>query len=218
MKLTTVVLILLVCISACGKKEATTSVSLPATQYMESPGDVQAMLKDEFQTRDLQGQSDGYKEAVYIRLEVHPFSEKFRGQTISRKGNVINCTHFLSTSGTTSSTLLSNCGKVVNAFDDYDSSYGGSSGITIVYTTGQSNLNLSADLSAALYSEVSRVAIREVTYLGKTYSAFGVQISSGLGEYTEYVLVPEIPRVLNPVLQYQSGYGYVTAIEGIVVK
>lgn len=92
---------------------------------------------------------------------------------------------------------------------------------TTVNHLGDYTYELNPYLKEALEITPDRIAVREVTYEGQTYVGFGIQKDSGFSlssDYKEYVIIPEFPLVLNPVLVYDSQSGEVRALKGIQVR
>ncbi len=86
---------------------------------------------------------------------------------------------------------------------------------------GNYTYELNPYLKEALELTPDRIAVREVTYEGQVYVGFGIQKDSGFGlsnNYKEYVVIPDFPLVLNPVLVYDSQSGETRALKGIQVR
>ncbi|MES2526561.1 MAG: hypothetical protein V4598_05715 [Bdellovibrionota bacterium] len=227
MKLTITILSFLLVITSCGKKGGGGS-SISETQYVQDPEALLSSLKDDFDQKQL---SDGFNsntEVTYLYLEVKPGVDTFRSLPMTKTEDTLSCTQLNITttpSFNVSESTQYGCGSSSSVSGYYSYYSYGSISISNQGSTVPSQSSYSSstiyDLDAALTStEYKGIALRKITYGGKTYSGYGIQVKTGLSissDYKEYVIVPAFPKVLNPVLTFESDTGYVSAMEGIKV-
>lgn len=217
------IITLLIILSACGKKSSSSS-SLYATTYEASPEGVQMELRDLFSSRDHIEQETTFIEAMFLRFKINPGKDKFRSIQIDRSIKNSICIQLMVSAGRSTSSIVDDCThnttnyNFEDYYDYYYKAYKPRSVTIINPFPGPSNvINQRYELYDALNIPANRVAKRTVTINGHTFQGYGIQIDLDSTQYKEFVIVPELPEEVNPILIYYSGDGSITALEGIKV-
>ncbi len=212
MKPALLIILTLFLTASCGKKEVKKKSfdfsAFTEASYVEDieafMPEIRSLFADQLITDHFTDDAD----LIFLNINVN---NSFLGKSFTAMKDASSCSHYYvrpnSTALLTITTKFNTC---LNPSSE-----------TTVEHLGNYTYELNPDLKEALVLTPDRIAVREVIYEGQTYVGFGIQKDSGFSlsnEYKEYVIIPDFPLVLNPVLIYDSQSGEVRALKGIQVK
>ncbi len=198
--------------ASCGKKEAKKKSSdfsaFAEASYVEDiesfMPEIRSLFADQLITDHFTTDAD----LIYLNLHIN---SSFLGKSFTAMKDASSCSHYyIRPNSPALLTITTKFNTCLNPTSE-----------TSVEHLGNYTYELNPDLKEALDLNPDRIAVREVTYEGQAYVGFGIQKDSGFSlsnDYKEYVIIPDFPLVLNPVLTYDSQSGEVRALKGIQVK
>lgn len=214
MKLVLTVLFALLMIASCGKKTA--KKTLHFNNYVNTAfvddielfmPELRALFRDQLITDHFTDDA----ELIFIEMNLSPGKDRYLGKTFSSLKEANNCSYYhVRPYSAVLLSITTHFDTCLNPIDSETQNF-----------PGNYNYELNPDLKEALELTPDRISVKEVVYEGQSYVGFGIQKDSGFNlsqDYKEYVVVPDFPLVLNPVVIYDSQSGEVRALKGIQVR
>lgn len=201
--------------ASCGKK-ALKKKSVEFNAYSEASfvddielfmPQVKALFSDQLITDHFTDDAD----LIFVDINLIPGKDSFIGKTLSSMKNATNCSHYY---------VRPNAPDLLTISTNFNTCLNPTSVTSISYP-GQYTVALNPYLKEALELTPDRIAVRQITYEGEVYVGFGIQKDSGFNlsnDYKEYLVIPDFPLVLNPVMIYDSQTGETRALKGIQVN
>lgn len=200
MKPSALTIFVLLLLMSCGKQAAKKSSGIETfspANYVDDVETFMIQVKHDFNDQFITDFYMQNTEVVFIKGNV----SKIDGQFFTQQAANAYCSHSYIHPGDEillRTTAYVDCASAVST--------------VVTDHTGNYNFYLQPELKEALELAPDKVVFREVTYEGITYTGYGLKSGS-----KEYVLVPELPIVVNPVLIFDAASGEARALEGVTV-